>query len=186
MIKAIVEKYQFDNKSDRLGPDCLFTHWKLYFRTLMMKVCKKKFNFFSDTSIFRPGAYAVACSKISIGKGVIIRPGTMLFADPRDEYDGRIIIEDDVMIGSGVHMYVANHKFDDTTLPIIEQGHLPPKSITIKNGSWIGSNTILLPGVVIGKNAVVGAGSIVTRSVPDFCVAVGNPAKIIKNLKKDD
>ena len=180
-MKSFFEKWNFDRKSDRLGPDCPFTHWKLYFKNSMKKVCKQKFQYFSDTAEFRAGAYAITSSKISLGKRVIIRPNTMLFADPR-EGDGHIIIEDDVMIGSGVHIYVANHRYDMTQTHIMDQGHCQAKDVILKEGCWIGANSIILPGVKIGKNAVVGAGSIVTRDVPDFSVVGGNPAKIIKKI----
>ena len=81
-INDLLKKIKYDKKADRLGPDIPFTHWILYFKKPMLKLCKKKFKSFSDTSEFRPGAYAVCCSKISIGKRVVIRPGTMLFGSP--------------------------------------------------------------------------------------------------------
>ena len=52
----------------------------------------------------------------------------------------------------------------------------------MKRGCWVGANAIILPGVTIGENAVVGAGSVVTKSIPDKVVAVGNPARIIRHL----
>ena len=94
--------------------------------------------------------------------------------------DTSIIIEDDVMIGSGVHIYVANHRFSRKDVSIIDQGHFPGKQVSLKKGSWIGANAIILPGVIIGENSVVGAGSVVTKSIPNGVVAAGNPAKIIK------
>lgn len=182
MIKHLYKKYKFDISSDRLGPDCIFTHWRLYFRTMQEEICKKKFKLFGKGAEFRPGAYAVTCSKISLGRNVIIRPGSMLFADPRSGEEGEILIDDDVMIGSGVHFYVANHKFDCPHKAIIHQGHYPAKTITVRRGAWIGANCIILPGVTIGVNAVVGAGSIVTKDVPDGYVVAGNPAKIIRRI----
>lgn len=182
MIREIISKYRFDNNSDRIGPDCPFTHWKLYFKSTMKELCKSKFTYFGENAEFRPGAYAICCSKISIGDNVIIRPGTMLFADPRKGDNGSITIEENVMIGSGVHMYVHNHRFDDPKLPIIAQGHYPSKSITLKKGSWIGANAIILPGVTIGENSVIGAGSVVTHDIPPFCVAIGSPARVIKKI----
>ena len=56
------------------------------------------------------------------------------------------------------------------------------KPITIEDNVWIGGGAILLPGVTIGKNSVIGAGSIVTRSIPENCVAVGNPCRVIKHI----
>ncbi|MCT7525393.1 hypothetical protein N5T77_10065 [Aliarcobacter cryaerophilus] len=85
-------------------------------------------------------------------------------------------------MGASVHFYVNNHKFDRIDVPLIEQGYYPSQTVVIKEGAWIGANSIILPGVTIGKNSVIGAGSIVTKSIPDFSVAVGNPAKIIKKI----
>ena len=182
MIKDIINKRVFDIKSDRLGPDCPFTHWRLFFKKKMQVVCKQKFKLFSDSAEFRPGAYAIACSKISIGDNVIIRPNTMIFADPRKGNLGHVIIEKDVMLGSGVHIYVANHCFNLANKNIILQGHSPAKTVVLREGCWIGANVVILPGVTIGKNSVVGAGSVVTKDVPSRVLVVGNPAKPIKNL----
>lgn len=55
------------------------------------------------------------------------------------------------------------------------------KPVIIEDGVWIGANAIILPGVTIGRGSVIGAGSVVTKSVPPMAVAVGNPAKVIKN-----
>ena len=90
------------------------------------------------------------------------------------------------MIGCGVHIYVENHRFDNPNFPIIDQGHTQAQMVTLKKGCWVGANTIILPGVTIGENAVVGAGSIVTKSVPDFTIAVGNPARVIKSIKHEN
>ena len=170
---------------DRIGPDIPLTHWCLYFKTTMQRLAQRKFLKFGLGAEFRPGAYAVACSKISIGNRVIIRPGCMLFADPRENGAG-ITIEDNVMIGSAVHFYVSNHIFDDVSEPIINQGSAPSKPINLRDGSWVGAGSIILPGVTIGRNAVVGAGSVVTRNVPDFSVVIGSPAKVVKTINRKE
>lgn len=182
MILDIFKKYKFDKYSDRLGLDCPFTHWKLYFKKSMRKICQKKFASFGENAEFRPGAYAFCCSNIHIGCNVVIRPMSCIFANDSSK-NGKIVIEDNCLVGSGVHIYTSNHRFDDTSLDIFEQGYSEPKDVILKKGCWIGASVIILPGVVIGKNSVVGAGSVVTKSVPDFCVVAGNPAKIIKNIK---
>lgn len=174
------KKIKFDFKSDRIGPDCPFTHWKLYFLTLSQKLCQKKFYHFGDNSVVRPGALIAGCSRVSIGNNVTIRPTSMLFA-ASDNIS--IEIEDDVLIGNGVHIYTSNHEFLMADEPIINQGFRKPKKVTLKKGCWIGANTIILPGVTIGENSVIGAGSIVTKSIPPFVVAVGNPCNIIKQIK---
>lgn len=183
-FSEILDRIKFWRNADRIGPDILLTHWRLYFKTTMRKLCVEKFKYFGDGAEFRPGAYAEACSKIAIGKNVVIRPGTFLFADPT-EGGGCIVIEDEVMIGPAVHFYTNNHEFSDANKPIIEQGYPEPTlmdSITLRRGCWIGAGVIILPGVEVGENAVVGAGTVVTKSVPPMVVFAGNPGKIIKNL----
>jgi acetyltransferase-like isoleucine patch superfamily enzyme len=180
-LSEVWSRIGFWKSADRIGPDIPYTHWRLHFKSSMLRLCKSKFKYFDDSAEFRPGAYAVGCSKISLGQRVIIRPGNMLFADPREGGAG-ITIEDDVMLGSGVHIYVHNHRFDDTNTPIIDQGFYSSAPVVLKKGCWVGANAIILPGVTVGENAVVGAGSVVTKSVPNRVVSAGNPAKIIRNI----
>ena len=106
----------------------------------------------------------------------------MLFANESSSIE----IKDDVMIGAGVHIYTDNHKFDRVDIPIINQAHHQFKNVVIEEGAWIGACSIILTGVVIGKNSVIGAGSIVTKDVPAYSVAIGSPARIIRNLKDDN
>lgn len=181
MFKEFLKKYRFCLKTDRIGPDIFFTHWNLHFKSRMIRLCKKKFHFFDSSSEIRPGAFVVGCSQISIGKNVVIRPGTQLHGETKT-LDISIMIENFVLIGSGVHIYVENHKFSDSSTPIYYQGHLQAKKVVLKEGCWIGANAIILPGVTVGKNSVVGAGAIVTKSVPDGVVVAGNPARKIKEI----
>lgn len=181
-LKELRNRWQFWQNADRIGPDIPSNYWRLFFRSLMVKLCKDKFFFFGERAEVRPGAYIIGCSKISLGARVVLRPNTMIFAESKD-INPSVIIEDDVMLGSGVHIYVNNHSFKRTDLPIIDQGHSPVKQVILRKGCWIGANVIILPGVIIGQNTVVGAGSIVTKSIPDKVVAAGNPAKIIKYLE---
>lgn len=177
----LFSRIKYWNQVDRLGPDIPTTHYKLYFKKRGRKLCKIKFKLFDEDAEFRPGAYAIACSKISIGKRVVIRPNTMLFAEPIYE-GGYIYIEDDVLIGSGVQIYTTNHNYTNPDILIINQGSTV-KDVILKKGCWVGANAIILPGITIGENSVVAAGSIVTKSVPDKVLVAGNPAKIIKELE---
>jgi len=176
LLGELRERIRFWRAADRLGPDIPWTHWRLHFKSTMLTLCQRKFRRFPATAEFRPGAYAVACSKIAIGERVVIRPGTILMADPRPEGAG-IVIEDGVLIGSGVHIYAANHRFDDPTRPIIDQGHTPSQPVILRQGCWIGANAVLLAGVEIGENSVIGAGSIVTKSTPPPCACGGKSSK---------
>jgi acetyltransferase-like isoleucine patch superfamily enzyme len=172
---------RFWRHADRLGPDIPLTHWRLHFKSTARALCKSKFKHFGDGAQFRAGAYAVFCSQISLGRRVIIRPGSQLMAD---SYQG-ITIEDDVMLGAGIHIYVNNHRFDDTTVPIIDQDYYPSAAVVLGKGCWVGANAIILPGVTVGENSVIGAGSVVTKSIPARVVAVGCPAKVIREIRSD-
>ncbi|MBS4096029.1 MAG: acyltransferase [Sulfuricella sp.] len=176
------DRIKFWKIADRLGPDIPYTHWRLHFKSTMRALCERKFKYFGNGAEFRPGAYAICCSKINLGNRVVIRPGSMLFADPRGDGAG-ITIEDNVMLGSGVHIYVHNHRFDDPNIPIIDQGHYPSAPVVLKQGCWIGANAIILPGVTVGENSVVGAGSVVTKNIPSRVLAMGNPATIKRTIR---
>ncbi len=95
---------------------------------------------------------------------------------------GGITIGNDVFLAPLVQMLAVNHVYHDTTRPISLQG-ITCQGIAVEDGAWIGGGAIILDGVRIGKNAVVGAGAVVTRDVPDYCVAVGNPARIVRDLR---
>lgn len=91
-----------------------------------------------------------------------------------------IVIGNSVLIASNVLISSENHGMDpESDIPYMDQG-LSAKDVIIKDGVWIGQNVCILPGVVVGKKTIIGAGSIVTKSIPDYCIAVGNPARVIK------
>lgn len=176
----LINKIKFWRTTDRIGPDVPWTHWRLYLKSTMLKLCRKKFFYFGENAEIRPGAYIVGCSQISIGNRVIIRPTCMLFGETNDNIPISIMIEDDVMLGAGVHIYTNNHKFERLDISLIDQGYYPDKQVVLKKGCWVGANVIILPGVEIGENAVVGAGSIVTKTVIAGSIVGGNPAKLLK------
>jgi acetyltransferase-like isoleucine patch superfamily enzyme len=97
---------------------------------------------------------------------------------------GGITIGDDVYLGTLVQILAVNHIFADTDRPISHQG-ITAQGIRIGDGSWIGSGAIILDGVRIGRNVVVGAGAVVNKDIPDSCVAVGNPARVVRNLREN-
>jgi acetyltransferase-like isoleucine patch superfamily enzyme len=180
-IPELHGRIRFWRTADRIGPDIPWTHWRLHFKSLMTALCRSKLAAFGEGAEIRPGAYVVLCSRVSLGRRVVIRPGTMLHASP-DVNVPTIIIEDDVMLGSGVQIYVDKHRFDDVTMPIIDQGEHPAEAVRLARGCWIGANAIILPGVTVGENAVVGAGSIVTRDVPARTLVAGSPARVIRAI----
>lgn len=91
-----------------------------------------------------------------------------------------ITIEDNVLIASGVCLFGENHGMDPESEMDYMHQDLKPGSISIGKGTWLGEKVMILPNVSIGKKCIIGSGSIVTDSVPDYCIAVGNPARVIK------
>lgn len=111
--------------------------------------------------------------RVSVGAGVAVNRGCELYSSMRSPC-GFITLEDNVVLGPNVIIFSAGHDYStldlsDTSAPVIIGRH-----------AWIGGNTTILPGVTIGEGAVVGAGSVVTRDIPAYSVAVGNPAKVIR------
>ncbi len=88
-----------------------------------------------------------------------------------------------VMMGPEVVLYAGNHKFDRTDIPMDSQGFEEEKPPIIGSDVWIGRRVIILPGVEIGDGCVIGAGAVVSKSIPPYSVAVGNPARVVKNRK---
>ncbi len=93
-------------------------------------------------------------------------------------------IGDDVWTGHHVHITDMNHGYEDLSIPISMQNQ-PEEPVRIGDGSWIGHNAVVLPGVTIGRHVVVGAGAVVTSDLPDFSVAVGSPARVIRRHDPD-
>lgn len=96
---------------------------------------------------------------------------------------GKVKIGDNVSIGPNVNLPGSNHNINDTSKPIQQCGSIF-KGTVIKNDVWIGGNSSILDGVTIGKGAVVGAGSVVTKDVPDYAVVAGVPALVIRYRNK--
>lgn len=116
---------------------------------------------------------------VSIGSRCLIGRGSGIVAHESIE------IGDDVFTGHHIYVTDANHGYEDVDAPVGRQfGEAKP--VSIGSGSWIGHGAIVLPGARIGEHVVVGAGSVVTGELPDFCVAVGSPARVIRRYDRDD
>ncbi|PBQ33318.1 maltose acetyltransferase [Sphingobacteriaceae bacterium] len=92
----------------------------------------------------------------------------------------RVTIGSNVMFGPGAHIYTAAHPLDVATRRVKEFA----EPVTIGDDCWIGGGAIICPGVNIGSGSVIGAGAVVTKDIPENCLAVGNPAKVIRKLNQ--
>lgn len=174
--------------------------WSIY--RLLVVFCEKDAVFWSFSqffslfpgrtgSFFRKGFYRLSMTKCDkdctilfgtifsqvdteIGKGVYIGPNCNI---------GKSRIEDHCTLGSNVHVLSGKnqHFFDDPAIPVQEQGGVFEK-IVIGEDTWIGNCAVIMAN--IGKKCIVGAGSVVTRDVPDYSIVAGNPARVIKQRSK--
>ena len=97
------------------------------------------------------------------------------------EVYGPVTIGDNVMMGPEVVIYTSGHKHDRVDIPMMEQGSSETQSVIIGNDVWIGRRAIIMPGVTIGDGVIIGAGAVVTKNIEPYVVAVGVPAKAVKN-----
>ena len=107
--------------------------------------------------------------KVRIGRNAIVMPNSLMMAS------GTITIEDNVQVAAYVKLISNNHDPYNRMI-------LTCKSVVLRRNCWIGAGAVILPGVTVGENSIVGAGSVVTKDVPDNTVVAGNPAKFIKHL----
>lgn len=96
-----------------------------------------------------------------------------------------IIIEEDVLTADKVYISDNLHGYEDVNIPIRNQAIIQNKEVRVGRGSWLGENVCVL-GANIGKQCVIGSNSVVTKDIPDYCVAVGAPARIIKRYCFDN
>lgn len=96
-----------------------------------------------------------------------------------------VIIGKNVLLGNNIRIYDSNHGMDPESEIPYERQLLECKPVNINDNTWIGDNCIILAGSTVGKHAIIGAGSVVAGVIPDYTVAAGNPAKVIKKWDKD-
>ena len=97
---------------------------------------------------------------------------------------GPVTIGNNVILAQNIVMSGLNHNYTDVTIPIYKQGETTAL-IIIEDDCWIGANAVITAGVTIGKHSVIAGGAVVTKNVPPYSVAVGNPAKIIKQYNSN-
>lgn len=167
---------------------CRPRRWMALFRFLYMKKGKGSVIYRSvrkDITPFHPftlGNYSViedyCCINNAVGE---IQIGDRTRIGLHNTIIGPVHIGNDVNLAQGVVVSGLNHNYEDTTRTINEQG-VNTSPIIIEDDVWIGANAVITAGVTIGKHCVIGAGSIVTKDIPDNTVIVGNPARIIQQI----
>ncbi|HJT81392.1 MAG TPA: acyltransferase [Chthoniobacterales bacterium] len=92
------------------------------------------------------------------------------------------MIEPRVLMAGNVYISDHTHEHRSRTIAIKDQGVTSVSPVRIREGAWLGQNVVICPGVTVGRNAVVGANSVVRNDVPDFCIFAGAPAKFIRKI----
>jgi acetyltransferase-like isoleucine patch superfamily enzyme len=122
----------------------------------------------------KPGDGSVA---ITIGSRCSIA-GSCVMTAARE-----IVLEDEVLFARNVYVSDHRHRYDQVGTAVLAQGIDDVRPVRIRRGAWLGTNVVVCPGVTIGEGAVIGANAVVTRDIPDFSVAAGAPARVIKSIE---
>jgi len=131
----------------------------------------------SEGAVINPPFYCDYGSHIHVGKNFFANYNCTIIDV------AKVIIGDYCQMAPNVAIYTAGHPvYPDTRNSGYEYG----KEVRIGNNVWIGGNTVICPGVTIGNNSVIGAGSVVTRDIPDWVVAAGNPCRVIRSITEAD
>ena len=120
---------------------------------------------------------------IFIGDNVVINMNCTFIDNHRIDIGNNVLIAPNVQIYTGTHSTRLTERLVTEDIPGEGLCRTVARPVKIEDGVWIGGGAILLPGVTIGRNSVIGAGSVVPRSIPEHVVAVGNPCRVIKTIE---
>lgn len=131
----------------------------------------------SEGAFVNPPFYCDYGKHIEVGKNFFANYNCMILDV------AKVTIGDNCQMAPNVAIYTAGHPVHpDTRNTAYEYGI----EVTIGDNVWIGGNTVICPGVHIGSNTVIGAGSVVTKDIPDWCIAAGNPCRVIRTITEED
>ena len=143
------------------------------FRPIRRRVCTPLFAHSGSNINVEKGAFFGFGHQVHIGNNSSLGQDCKIL--------GPVFIGDNVMMGPDVVVLTANHDFSRTDVPMIQQGMTSTRPVKIGNDVWIGARVILLPGVTIGDGVIIGAGAVVTKDIPPYAVAAGNPARMLRS-----
>ncbi len=138
---------------------------------------RNAFGSLGEKCYIEPPLYFDHGYNIHLGSGVYMNTGCIIL----DQCP--VNIGDNTLFGPRVGIYCALHPIDAMVRNLLVEGGKP---ITVGKNCWIGGNAVICPGVTIGDNVVIGAGSVVTKDIPSNTVAVGNPCKVIREITDED
>ena len=131
----------------------------------------------SENAFVNPPFYCDYGTNIYLGKNCFINYNCTILDV------AKVVIGDNAQIAPNVSIFTAGHPIHPVSR---NSGYEYGKEIIIGNNVWIGGNTVVCPNVHIGNNVVIGAGSVVTKDIPDWCFAAGNPCRVIRKITKQD
>jgi acetyltransferase-like isoleucine patch superfamily enzyme len=166
-------------------------------QALWQQELSKHFNAkFGQNAFVSPEAHLYGIKHLSIGDETFIASGCLIREaalnvgshcsfNTGSYIQGNITMGDYVRIAPNANIVAMNHNFEDISKPIAAQG-LSHKGIVIEDDVWIGAGATVLDGVTIGAHSIIGAGAVVTKSIPPYSIAAGNPARILRHRRENN
>lgn len=140
-------------------------------------VVNELFGKSDETTFLNPPFYCDYGSNIEVGKNCFINYNCTILDN------AKVVLGDNCLLAPNVSIYTAGHTIHPAARALGYEYGIP---VTVGDNVWIGGNTVICPGVHIGSNTVVGAGSVVTRDIPEWSFAAGNPCRVIRPITEED
>ena len=131
----------------------------------------------AENAMINPPFYCDYGTHISVGKNFFANYNCTIIDV------AKVTIGDNCQFAPTVSIYTAGHPIHPAVRNTLYEYGI---SVTVGDNGWIGGNSVILPGVHIGSNVVIGAGSVVTKDIPDWCLAAGNPCRVIRKITEAD
>lgn len=161
VCRKILQKLNFMDRSDFKG---------------IQEIVKELFGK-SEDAFLNPPFYCDYGKNIEVGKNFFANYNCTILDV------AKVKIGDNCQIAPNVSIYTAGHPIHPVSR---NSGYEYGKEVVIGDNVWLGGNTVICPGVHIGDNVIIGAGSVVTKDIPDWCIAAGNPCKVIRKISDED
>lgn len=134
-----------------------------------------------NRTLFQRGIWLYCCGVEGLSASLAVGSGCVFGYNNHITSVREVVIGDEVLTANNVYISDNIHEYEDITKPVMHQPVRFKRAVLIGSGAWIGENVSII-GASVGKNSVIGANSVVTRDIPDYCVAVGVPAVVIRQF----